>query len=182
MLLFSCDQQNFQNIDNVISQLKSFEISDCVAHDVNQALPSGVIAYEFCNIEDKWDIKIHLYEVDAEDTCRKHIRCLQSMKYYEEWEVFCKKMENLSLKNSLALEELLNIDGIGLKSVNELRLFFSNNESLKIIYELPKLIEIEKFQLKNIESSISNMSIVFTGTLETMSRSEAKSIAKKTFL
>ena len=73
----------------------------------------------------------------------------------------------------------VNIDGIGLKSVNELRLFFSNNESLKIIYELPKLIEIEKFQLKNIESSISNMSIVFTGTLETMSRSEAKSIAEK---
>ena len=73
----------------------------------------------------------------------------------------------------------MNIDGIGLKSVNELRLFFSNNESLKIIYELPKLIEIEKFQLKNIESSISNMSIVFTGTLETMSRSEAKSIAEK---
>ena len=100
-------------------------------------------------------------------------------KYYEEWEVFCKKMENLSLKNSLSLEELLNIDGIGLKSVNELRLFFSNNESLKIIYELPKLIEIEKIQLKNIESSISNMSIVFTGTLETMSRSEAKSIAEK---
>ena len=100
-------------------------------------------------------------------------------KYYEDWEVFYKKMENLSLKNSLALEELLNIDGIGLKSVNELRLFFSNNESLKIIYELPKLIEIEKFQLKNIESSISNMSIVFTGTLETMSRSEAKSIAEK---
>ncbi|MEE2621834.1 MAG: NAD-dependent DNA ligase LigA [Pseudomonadota bacterium] len=100
-------------------------------------------------------------------------------KYYEEWEVFCKKMENLSLKNNLAMEELLNIDGIGLKSVNELRLFFSNNESLKIIHELPKFIEIEKFQLKNIQSSISNMSIVFTGTLETMSRSEAKSIAKK---
>ena len=100
-------------------------------------------------------------------------------KYYEEWEVFCKKMENLSLKNNLALEELLNIDGIGLKSVNELRLFFSNNESLKIIHELPKFIEIEKFQLKNIQSSISNMSIVFTGTLETMSRSEAKSIAEK---
>ena len=99
MLLFSCDQQNFQNIDNVISQLKSFEISDCVAHDVNQALPSGVIAYEFCNIEDKWDIKIHLYEVDAEDTCRKHVRCLQSMKYYEEWET-----ENPHLKDYVGIQ------------------------------------------------------------------------------
>ena len=99
MLLFSCDQQNFQNIDNVISQLKNFEISDCVAHDVNQALPSGVIAYEFCNIEDKWDIKIHLYEVDAEDTCRKHIRCLQSMKYYEEWET-----ENPHLKDYVGIQ------------------------------------------------------------------------------
>ena len=99
LFLFGCDQRDFQNVDNVVSQLKSFEISDCVAHDVNQMLSSGLIAYEFCNIEDKWDIKIHLYEVDAEDTCRKHIRCLQSMKYYEEWET-----DNPHLKDYVGIQ------------------------------------------------------------------------------
>ena len=36
----------------------------------------------------------------------------------------------------------------------------------------------KKYQQKNISSPISDMSLVFTGTLETMSRSEAKSIAE----
>ena len=99
-------------------------------------------------------------------------------KYYIEWDIFYDKMKNLSQKNNSALDELVNIDGIGLKSVHELRLFFSNKVSLEITLELPKLIEIEKYQQKNINSPISDMSLVFTGTLETMSRSEAKSIAE----
>ena len=99
-------------------------------------------------------------------------------KYYEEWDIFYDKMKNLSQKNNSALDELVNIDGIGLKSVHELKLFFSNKVSLDITFELPKLIEIEKYQQKNISSPISDMSLVFTGTLETMSRSEAKSIAE----
>ena len=99
-------------------------------------------------------------------------------KYYVEWDIFYDKMKNLSQKNNSALDELVNIDGIGLKSVHELKLFFSNKVSLEITLELPKLIEIEKYQQKNISSPISDMSLVFTGTLETMSRSEAKSIAE----
>ena len=99
-------------------------------------------------------------------------------KYYIEWDIFYDKMKNLSQKNNSALDELVNIDGIGLKSVHELKLFFSNKVSLEITLELPKLIEIEKYQQKNISSPISDMSLVFTGTLETMSRSEAKSIAE----
>ncbi len=99
-------------------------------------------------------------------------------KYYIKWDIFYDKMKNLSKKNNSALDELVNIDGIGLKSVHELRLFFSNKVSLEITLELPKLIEIEKYQQKNISSPISDMSLVFTGTLETMSRSEAKSIAE----
>ena len=99
-------------------------------------------------------------------------------KYYIEWDIFYDKMKNLSQKNNSALDELVNIDGIGLKSVHELKLFFSNKVSLEITLELPKLIEIEKYQQKNISSLISDMSLVFTGTLETMSRSEAKSIAE----
>ena len=67
---------------------------------------------------------------------------------------FCKKMENLSLKNNLALEELLNIDGIGLKSVNELRLFFSNNE-FKIIHESKiyrnRKIPTKKYSIFNLK-------------------------------
>jgi len=99
-------------------------------------------------------------------------------KYYIKWDIFYDKMKNLSQKNNSALDELVNIDGIGLKSVHELKLFFSNKVSLEITLELPKLIEIEKYQQKNISSPISDMSLVFTGTLETMSRSEAKSIAE----
>ena len=99
-------------------------------------------------------------------------------KYYIKWDTFYDKMKNLSQKNNSALDELVNIDGIGLKSVHELRSFFSNKVSLEITLELPKLIEIEKYQQKNISSPISDMSLVFTGTLETMSRSEAKSIAE----
>ena len=85
-LSLGCDEHYFQDSEGVINELASFEISGCVNHDVDQVLPSGLNEYVFCNVENNWDIKIHLYDGNAETICKNHIRCLQSIKYYEEWE------------------------------------------------------------------------------------------------
>jgi len=76
-------------------------------------------------------------------------------------------------------EELLLIDGIGGKVIGALKLFFSQEYNLQIVLELSKLLNISEYKLATIHSAIADKKVVFTGTLETFSRDEAKSTAEK---
>ena len=77
------------------------------------------------------------------------------------------------------LNELKSIDGIGSKSVEEMRLYFSENENQKLVEELSLEINVKRLISKNVSGPVSGLTIVFTGSLEGMSRSEAKSSAEK---
>ena len=100
-------------------------------------------------------------------------------RYYETWELFYKKMFKIVGGGTAELNELKSIDGIGSKSVEEMRLYFSENENQKLVEELSLEINVKRLISKNISGPISGLTIVFTGSLEGMSRSEAKSSAEK---
>ena len=100
-------------------------------------------------------------------------------KYYETWAKFYTKMLSLSKGKIEDLEELNNINGIGFKSAKELKLFFLSKDSQKIVEELSLEIKIIKTTFNKIASPVSGLTLVFTGTLENTSRSEAKSLAEK---
>ena len=89
-------------------------------------------------------------------------------------------MEKLKLEDSSAYNKLINIDGIGSDVVNDIKNFF-NDEKILIVKKLSKALEkIEEYKIsENINSKISEKIIVFTGTLDQMSRSEAKSKAEE---
>ncbi|MEY3112461.1 MAG: hypothetical protein RJA85_108 [Pseudomonadota bacterium] len=94
----------------------------------------------------------------------------------------------ISIKNFLKLcnpDLLMNeinsldeIDGIGETQVESLINFFKDKKNNKVVYELSKILNIQDFIEKKIDSFFSGKHIMFTGGFSTMSRSEAKSLAE----
>ncbi len=73
-------------------------------------------------------------------------------------------------------EKLENIDGLGEKAISSFVNYFSDEINIEESFALLDVIEI----IENKDSKISlNKSILFTGTLQKMSRDRAKELAKK---
>lgn len=77
------------------------------------------------------------------------------------------------------IEKLLSIDGIGEAMAMDIVEFFKEEHNLKIIRQLLQEVKIEDFTDTAVyDSPISGKTVVFTGTLERMTRAEAKSKAQ----
>lgn len=75
-------------------------------------------------------------------------------------------------------DKLLEIDGIGEAMVNDIIGFFGEEHNIETINGLLKEIEIEDFaDDTDYNSPIAGKTVVFTGTLEKMTRAEAKAKA-----
>ncbi len=90
--------------------------------------------------------------------------------------------EFLTLKNlinSVKKTDLIsNVDGLGPKAVFSIQKFFSINDNIKFTIDLGEIVNIEKVNIISGKSFFSNKNIVFTGTLQKLSREEAKYMAK----
>ncbi len=86
-------------------------------------------------------------------------------------------LENLmkSIKN---IDLFKNIDGLGPKAVEHFIDYFSQKENLFTIKELEKIINIQPMKISQGNNFFTNKSIVFTGSLSSLSRDEAKYLAK----
>ncbi len=82
-------------------------------------------------------------------------------------------------KSKSLLKNLSDLDGIGETQIESIESFFLNNTNSRIIENLIKKLTITNYTIKNINGKFSNKKLMFTGGFETMSRSEAKSIAEK---
>jgi DNA ligase (NAD+) len=79
---------------------------------------------------------------------------------------------------NLDIQLLISIDGIGPIVANDIAEFFKEPHNLDVINKLINIINIEDFEvIQNSNSDLSGKTVVFTGTLTTMTRSEAKSKA-----
>ncbi len=95
-------------------------------------------------------------------------------KNYISFENFKSSMQNSDT------EKLLNIDGIGQAMVKDIVEFFKEEHNTKIIDELLKYVKVKDFEQSEITDSLfAGKTIVFTGTLEQMTRAEAKAIGIK---
>jgi DNA ligase (NAD+) len=82
-------------------------------------------------------------------------------------------------KDSDAYRELDNIEGIGATVVDALVDFFSEPHNLEALDDLLKEVEVEPFVRAAATSPVTDKTVVFTGTLEKMTRSEAKALAER---
>lgn len=78
------------------------------------------------------------------------------------------------------IEKLLNIDGIGTAMAKDIVEFFREEHNIKIIDELLKHVKVKDYEQNQIQNSFfADKTIVFTGTLENLTRAEAKAMAIK---
>jgi DNA ligase (NAD+) len=75
--------------------------------------------------------------------------------------------------------QLSEIDGIGDKILIDVRNFFDTKANVDTINKLLQVLLIDDFHDNLISSALSGQNVVFTGSLEKLSRSEAKAQAEK---
>lgn len=103
-------------------------------------------------------------------------------KNYVSLDHLIEKMQEAYDPNSPAYQALLDIDQIGPSMANDLAVYFSQDHHLEIVRDLQNELNIEDYQLAETASQDSpffDKTVVFTGTLATMSRQEAKDKAEK---
>ena len=77
-----------------------------------------------------------------------------------------------------AYRELTDIDGIGPSVAADILDFFREPHNLDVVEDLEEQLEISAPEAVAAESAVSGKTVVFTGTLETMTRAEAKATAE----
>ncbi len=104
--------------------------------------------------------------------------------HFISYENFRNKMINISnfvqedLLQNQDFIDLVAIDGIGEKMASAIVYYFRDTRNVEMLQDLEKFLIIENAILKNSSSIWSSKSIVFTGTLSTMTRAESKKRAE----
>ena len=95
-------------------------------------------------------------------------------------------MEDAWDPQSDARKDLLSIDGIGESMAEDIVAFFREPHIQEVLDRLTRpvdgaepLVHVKDFERANAASPIAGKTVVFTGSLETMSRSEAKARAER---
>ena len=73
---------------------------------------------------------------------------------------------------------LCEIDGVGFSMADDLAAFFTDPHNLDVLEDLAGQLDIEPLEKAATESPVAGKTVVFTGALVTMSRSEAKARAE----
>jgi DNA ligase (NAD+) len=100
-------------------------------------------------------------------------------RHYGGFETWCRAMVAAATGDEAALAELDNIDGIGPAVARALVDFFAEAHNIEVLDALAAEVEIEAASVPEGRGSpLAGKTIVFTGTLEHMTRAEAKATAE----
>ena len=102
-------------------------------------------------------------------------------RHYLVWEKFYTTLEKAAAEEEQedrpAWDELLSIDGVGATAIRALGEFVREPHNQEMMRALLSEIEVEDAEAASNDSPVAGKTVVFTGTLERMTRDEAKSRA-----
>jgi len=98
---------------------------------------------------------------------------------YGDWPHFYTAMQALADKEGEPWTELLNIDGIGDVAAQALADFFAEPHNRAALDALLAEVEPQPVAVEHRDTPVAGKRVVFTGTLERMSRAEAKALAER---
>ena len=100
-------------------------------------------------------------------------------KNYGLMETFLEAMKAAQDEDSEAYRELENIDGIGSTVARALVAFFAEPHNDVAVEELLKEITVTDYVIEEATSALAGKTVVFTGSLENLTRTEAKAQAER---
>lgn len=98
---------------------------------------------------------------------------------FKNYSNFLHSMEALAKGNQEIYQQLNDLEGIGDKILIDIINFFDIKENFEIIYRLSQILNIEDYNEQATLTALTGKIIVFTGSLVSLSRAEAKSQAEK---
>lgn len=93
--------------------------------------------------------------------------------------LFLYSLKKLHYGNLEIEQQITNMHGLGESAICSLKEFVKIDTNLDLLERLVLLLEIEEHRIAEMNSPISGYMVLFTGTLESMSRAEAKELAEK---
>jgi DNA ligase (NAD+) len=99
-------------------------------------------------------------------------------RHYGDLDRLCASAVAVGEGDADAEADLLDVDGIGERIAEALVEFFKEGHNLTVIHDLRAQVTVRPVEQPLAASPVSGQTIVFTGTLEKMSRSEAKARAE----
>lgn len=101
-------------------------------------------------------------------------------KHYVSFSKLKEQMIHANDSSSEAYHDLLSLDGIGQSTAADLIYFFQEPHNIDIIDRLVSQVHVEDFHsMASDNMPLIGKTVVFTGTLQTMSRAEAKATAER---
>jgi len=98
---------------------------------------------------------------------------------YGTFAAFKAAMADAADHEGAAYQDLTNIDGIGPSVAEDLIAFFAEPHNMRVVEDLEAQVEIAEFEAPTTTGSpIAGKTVVFTGSLERMTRNEAKARAE----
>ena len=98
---------------------------------------------------------------------------------YQSLNIFITEMQQAADHNSSSYQDLINIEDIGPAVADDLTGFFAEPHNLDVITDLQNELTITDFERPDTSGSpVAGKTVVFTGALEKMGRSEAKAQAE----
>ncbi len=85
----------------------------------------------------------------------------------------------LRINEAEVVDDLLAIDGIGETVANALKEFFSESRNLDVWNRLLEQVSPQEVEQASTDSPVAGKTVVFTGSLEQMTRDEAKAMAER---
>jgi len=98
---------------------------------------------------------------------------------YGSWTDFDKAARMIAADDESAREEMAALDDIGPAVVEAVARYFGEDHNLDMVGDLVDQLTIEDAERPAAESPFAGKTIVFTGSLEKMSRDEAKAMADR---
>ena len=94
-------------------------------------------------------------------------------------QIFIDSMIKLEKGDKEIFNNLENLDGIGHKILIDIKNFFECKQNINTAIDLLNILDIDNFIHNTKSSALSGQNIVFTGSLSSLSRSEAKTQAEQ---
>jgi DNA ligase (NAD+) len=123
------------------------------------------------------DLSGFIYSLGIQQIGQVNARILA--RHYVCLDNFLQSLKKAQDINSEEYCDLVNCEGIGSLIAGDLISFLKDHNNLELVNELQSLVNIKNFEDLSNQGILSGKTIVFTGTLESISRAEAKAIAEK---
>ncbi|WP_299860849.1 NAD-dependent DNA ligase LigA [uncultured Hoeflea sp.] len=98
---------------------------------------------------------------------------------YGDWQSFHEAARALAGGDAAAIEEMDALDDIGPAVVEAVGRFFGEEHNIAMVEDLVSQLTVQDAEKPSQESPVAGLTIVFTGSLERMTRDEAKAMAER---